>query len=135
MKRKISLAMVVVLLLVLLVALGAAATNAQSTRERFGWAIMDKLTVREGGATFNSNVTMNDDLSLGGDLDVDDLTVDGYIQGDGIYVANTSGDTLITGTLGVSGTVTYGSYAAAWSDPITITGVLTNVRVLYYQVP
>lgn len=33
------------------------------------------------------------------------------------------------------GTAVLGSYTLAWSAPITISGVLTNVRVLYYQVP
>lgn len=32
-------------------------------------------------------------------------------------------------------TATLGAYTIGWSAPITISGVLTNVRVLYYQVP
>jgi hypothetical protein len=32
-------------------------------------------------------------------------------------------------------TTTIGSYSPVWSAPITISGVLTNVRILYYQVP
>lgn len=32
-------------------------------------------------------------------------------------------------------TTTFGAYSLAWSAPITISGVLSNVRVLYYQVP
>lgn len=33
------------------------------------------------------------------------------------------------------GTAVLGSYTLAWSAPITISGVLSNVRVLYFQVP
>lgn len=32
-------------------------------------------------------------------------------------------------------TATLGTYTIGWSDPITVSGVLTNVRLLYYQVP
>lgn len=32
-------------------------------------------------------------------------------------------------------TAQLGAYTIGWSDPITVSGVLTNVRILYYQVP
>ena len=36
---------------------------------------------------------------------------------------------------GGTGAIKSGSYTASWSDAVTVTGVLTNVRILYYQVP
>jgi hypothetical protein len=59
-----------------------------------------------------------DTLTLGDDLAVtDDLTV-----GDDL---NLTGNNLILDT----------TYAITYTVPITVTGVLTNVRLLYYQVP
>ena len=57
----------------------------------------------------DGNVDVADDIDVDGTANLDDVDIDG--------------------------TLTFGSYAASWSDAITITGVLTNVRVLYYQVP
>ena len=132
-KAGASLALLAVLLIVALLAVTVTPGDVLAqARERFQWVISDKLTVLEGGAVFNSDVTITDDLGVTGDLSVDDLTVGGYIQGDGIYVANTSGNTLITGTLDVDGAVTLNSTADVDGNISSGTGAITmtdNVMV------
>jgi len=63
-----------------------------------------------------------------------------YFEPGGAAFTCGSGGTVTIGsgaTLAVASgaTFTSGGYALAVSSPITVTGVLTNVRVLYYQAP
>jgi len=56
--------------------------------------------------------------------------------GSGATLAVSSGATFTSAiTPTFAGNLSVGGYALAVSSPITVTGVLTNVRVLYYQVP
>lgn len=69
--------------------------------------ILDNLV--DGVIRATGNVSVTGDLDVDGLTNLDDVDIDGYIQGDGFYIADTTGNTLITGTLDVASTVNYGS--------------------------
>lgn len=123
MKSKRLLALVLAALALMILAFAPLAA------QRFDWVISKKLTVLEGGATFQSNVTLDStaDLSLGDDLDITgDLRVgngtpsvtqdgeDAYIEGqfevdgeaqfDGAIDANSTVQVDGATTFGVDGT-------------------------------
>lgn len=64
-----------------------------------------------------------------------DLTVAGEIQADEISVRSSSPFSLTTNGHGMrmDGPVIIDSMAFTYTDPLTITGVLTNIRLLYHQ--
>ena len=72
------LAMGALLLLVALVVVVSAA-GAAGSKERFQWAIADKLTVLEGGMDVLSTLTMNDNVVVAGTADAIQLQVTGSV--------------------------------------------------------
>jgi hypothetical protein len=64
-----------------------------------------------------------------------DLTVDGEIQADEMVIRSTSPFSLTTRGHGMrmDGPVIIDSMTFTYTDPLTITGVMTNVRLLFYQ--
>jgi hypothetical protein len=65
----------------------------------------------------------------------DDLTVAGEIKADTIEVRGTEGLTLTTDGVGLNldGPIVLDSMEFTYTNPITISGVLTNVRLLFSQ--
>jgi hypothetical protein len=64
-----------------------------------------------------------------------DLTVAGEIQADEMSVRSSSPFSLTTSGHGMrmDGPIIIDSMTFTYTDPLTITGVLTDVRLLYYQ--
>ena len=71
------MAMAALLVLVMLVVVVSAA-GAAGSKERFQWAIADKLTVLEGGMDVLSTLTLNDNLVVAGTEDEAQIAVTGY---------------------------------------------------------
>lgn len=96
------LALVAALLIVALLAVAATPGGALAqAKERFKWAVMDKLTVLEGGATFNSAATFNDTVTMSSsdiDLDGNDLIIDS----DGDSILDENSDDAIRMTVGAT---------------------------------
>ncbi len=87
-----------------------------------GAALITGTLVVQGAAEINANLDV-DSLSAAGNLDITTINNTG------------ANPVTINDDLTITGTMTLGGYAWVVSAPITITDVLTNVRVLYYQIP
>lgn len=105
-------------------------------------AVTETLTAADLVAS--DDLTVADDASITGTLTVGDLTVGGgygttgcSISAAGVLQCDGAGTlaSLTAPALTVNGTgITMDSMVFTYTAPITITGVLTNVRLLYYQV-
>jgi cytoskeletal protein CcmA (bactofilin family) len=99
--------------------------------QRFDWVIIKKLTVLEGGAIFNSDVTVDGtltatDFSAGDDLTVtDDLAVGGDLDVDGATTLNS--------TLDVDGNISSGTGAITMTDAVNIGVDGTSYDVTFYS--
>jgi hypothetical protein len=89
-------------------------------KERIGWAIIKKLDVKKGGATFDSDITTSGDVSAVNVTASGDLTVSGTAI---MSATDTTGDVVITGTLGVVG--------ASDAIQFSITGYTTQTNNVF----
>lgn len=87
MKSRFALLFSLVLILALLLVAPVLAQTGVS-RSFFDWVVTKKLTVQEGGATFQSDVTLDStaDLTVGGDTSLNDVTLSGNIVDRSLYL-------------------------------------------------
>jgi hypothetical protein len=102
-KVPLLIAVLWVLSLLLVAPLLVAPGQAQGIpKSPFDWIVAKKLTVQQGGAEFQSDVTMTQDLAVTGDVTANDVTASGDFALTGDITANditASGNLTLTGNI------------------------------------